>query len=96
MQSIFTIVLAICAGIYLEWRLGLVGACYVPLLLVSSTFQAKIIASHDNIEKEALASSAKVGKLCSLRDSPFIFSKPSWKVDVTIGKMLLAVRTHTG
>ena len=61
LQSIFTIVLAVCAGIYHQWRLGLVGACYVPLLLVSSTFQAKIIASHDNIEKEALASSAKVG-----------------------------------
>ena len=63
LQSIFTIVLAICAGIYHEWRLGLIGACYVPLLLVSSTFQAKIIASHDNIEKEALASSAKVALL---------------------------------
>ena len=61
LQSIFTIVLAVCAGIYHQWRLGLVGACYVPLLLVSATFQAKIIASHDNIEKEALASSAKVG-----------------------------------
>ena len=79
LQSIFTIVLAICAGIYQEWRLGLLGeflhyfqndlfydkriflgACYVPLLLVSSTFQAKIIASHDNIEKDALASSAKL------------------------------------
>ena len=54
------IVLAVCAGIYHQWKLGLVGACYVPLLLVSSTFQARIIASHDNIEKEALATSAKV------------------------------------
>ena len=60
LQSIFTIVLAVGAGIYHEWRLGLVGACYVPLLLISSTFQAKIIASHDNLEKEALATSSKV------------------------------------
>jgi hypothetical protein len=37
-----------------------VGACYVPLLLVASTFQARIIASHDNIEKDGLANSAKV------------------------------------
>ena len=60
LQSVFTIVLAVCGGIYYEWRLGLAGASYVPMLLLSSTFHAKIIASHDNIEKEALARSAKV------------------------------------
>ena len=60
LQSVFTIVLAVTGGIYHEWRLGLAGACYVPMLLLSSTFHAKIIASHDNIEKEALAMSAKV------------------------------------
>ena len=52
--------MAVCGGIYYEWRLGLAGASYVPMLLLSSTFHAKIIASHDNIEKEALARSAKV------------------------------------
>ncbi len=52
--------MAVGAGIYHEWRLGLVGACYVPPLLVSSTFQARIMASQDSIEKDALATSSKV------------------------------------
>ena len=65
LQSVFTIVLAVCGGIYYEWRLGLAGASYVPMLLLSSTFHAKIIASHDNIEKEALARSAKVSSRLS-------------------------------
>ena len=59
-QAIFTIVLAISAGIYHEWKLGLVGALFVPVVLVGSTAQAKIIASQDNLEKDALETSAKV------------------------------------
>ena len=59
-QAIFTIVLAVSAGIYHEWKLGLVGALFVPVVLVGATAQAKIIASHDNLEKEALETSAKV------------------------------------
>ena len=52
--------LAISAGIYHEWKLGLVGALFVPVVLVGSTAQAKIIASQDNLEKDALETSAKV------------------------------------
>ena len=61
-QAIFTIVLAISAGIYHEWKLGLVGALFVPVVLVGSTAQAKIISSQDNLEKDALETSAKVGQ----------------------------------
>ena len=52
--------LAISAGIYHEWKLGMVGALFVPVVLVGSTAQAKIIASQDNLEKDALETSAKV------------------------------------
>ena len=51
--------LAICAGIYHEWKLGLVGALFVPVVLIGSKAQAKIISSQDNLEKEALETSAK-------------------------------------
>ena len=60
-QSIFTILLAICAGIYHEWKLGLVSSLFVPFVLVGSVFQAKIMSSQDNVEREAFAKSAKVG-----------------------------------
>jgi hypothetical protein len=53
-------VLAICAGIYHEWKLGLVGALFVPVVLIGSKAQAKIISSQENLEKEALETSAKV------------------------------------
>jgi hypothetical protein len=59
-QSIFTILLAICAGIYHEWKLGLVSSLFVPFVLVGSVFQAKIMSSQDNVEREAFAKSAKV------------------------------------
>ena len=38
----------------------LVGALFVPVVLVGSTAQAKIISSQDNLEKDALETSAKV------------------------------------
>ena len=38
----------------------MVGALFVPVVLVGSTAQAKIIASQDNLEKDALETSAKV------------------------------------
>ena len=66
--------MAVCGGIYYEWRLGLAGASYVPMLLLSSTFHAKIIASHDNIEKEALARSAKVSSRFYSVFFPFFFT----------------------
>ena len=59
-QSVFTIILAVSAGIYHEWKLGMVGALFVPAVLVGAAAQARIIASHDNLEKEALEGSAKV------------------------------------
>ena len=37
-----------------------VGALFVPAVLLGAAAQARIIASHDNLEKEALEKSAKV------------------------------------
>jgi hypothetical protein len=42
-QSIFTILLAICAGIYHEWKLGLVSSLFVPFVLVGSVFQVSML-----------------------------------------------------
>ena len=38
----------------------MVGALFVPVVLVGSSAQAKIISSQDNLEKDALETSAKV------------------------------------
>ena len=48
----------------------MVGALFVPVVLVGSTAQAKIIASQDNLEKDALETSAKV----LMQSSDSIFS----------------------
>lgn len=42
------------------WFLFQVGALFVPAVLLGAAAQARIIASHDNLEKEALEKSAKV------------------------------------
>ena len=95
LQSVFTIVLAVCGGIYYEWRLGLAGASYVPMLLLSSTFHAKIIASHDNIEKEALARSAKVSSFELLRQKCFFFLFSTFFFQLAI-EAITNIRTVAG
>jgi ATP-binding cassette subfamily B (MDR/TAP) protein 1 len=47
-------------ALYFQWKLGLVALCFVPLLLVSTYFQAKIIMGQSALEREALQKSAKV------------------------------------
>ena len=47
---------------FLMWFLFQVGALFVPAVLLGAAAQARIIASHDNLEKEALEKSAKVSK----------------------------------
>ncbi len=59
-QAVFSILLAVSAGIFHQWQLGLVGSVFVPLVLVASWCQAKIVASHDNLEKDVLERAAKV------------------------------------
>ena len=66
LQSVFTIMLAVCAGIYQEWKLGLVGSLFVPCVLVAAGAQAKILASQDAFERDSFGKSAKVGQLIFL------------------------------
>ncbi len=60
-QAVWSILLAVSAALAHQWKLGLVGSAFVPLVLVASWCQAKIIASHDNLEKDVLERAAKVG-----------------------------------
>lgn len=43
-----------------EWKLGLTALAFVPLLLVATYFQAKIIMGQSALERDALQKSAKV------------------------------------
>ena len=60
MQSVFTIVIAIGLAMYYEWKLGLVTACFMPLVLIGIYFQMKVVMGQDSVETQALAASAKV------------------------------------
>ena len=57
----------------------MVGALFVPVVLVGSTAQAKIIASQDNLEKDALETSAKV--LMQSSDSIFSINIKHYIID---------------
>ncbi len=59
-QANFSIALALFVAIYHQWKLGLLGATFVPFVLVGALYQAKIIASHDNLEREGIEESSKV------------------------------------
>ena len=43
-----------------EWKLGLTALSFVPLLLIATYFQAKIIMGQSALERDALQKSAKV------------------------------------
>ena len=54
-QSISTIILAITLSIYYEWRLGLVGMSFIPLILVVTYLQGLVLTNetfnyHQNLE----------------------------------------------
>ncbi len=56
----FTIIFALGIAMYYEWKLGLVTACFMPLVLVGIYFQMKVVMGQDSLETTALADSAKV------------------------------------
>ncbi|XP_046633239.1 ATP-dependent translocase ABCB1-like isoform X2 [Daphnia pulicaria] len=59
-QALTTMIASTVLALYFQWKLGLVALCFVPLLLVSTYFQAKIIMGQSALEREALQKSAKV------------------------------------
>lgn len=59
-QAFSTMVASVILALYYEWRLGLTALCFVPLLLVSTYFQAKIIMGQSALERDGLQKSAKV------------------------------------
>lgn len=51
---------SIVLALYYQWKLGLVALAFVPFLLVSTYFQAKIIMGQSALEREGLQKSSKV------------------------------------
>ena len=60
LQSVFTLVISIALAMYYEWKLGLVTAVFMPLVLIGIYFQMKVVMGQDSVEVKALAKSAKV------------------------------------
>ena len=59
-QAIFSILLAVLSGLVHQWKLGLVGSLFVPLVLAASWSYGKIIASHGVLEEDSVQTGAKV------------------------------------
>ena len=54
-QSYSTILIAVALSIYYEWRLGLVGTSFIPLILIAKYFQGlmyreETLNYHENLE----------------------------------------------
>lgn len=60
LHASFTLILSVLTSLALEWRLGLVGCAFVPLVLLATFFQSKIVMGHDNVEKKALGQANKL------------------------------------
>lgn len=60
LHAVFTLLISITTSLVLEWRLGLVGCAFVPLVLIGTFAQSKIIIGHDNLEKKALQKASKL------------------------------------
>lgn len=63
LQSIFTLIIALTIALVISWKMGLVTALFVPLLVLGIYLQTKIIMGHDSVEKTAFEKSAKVRAL---------------------------------
>nr|QST14979.1 ABCB1-1 protein [Diaphanosoma celebensis] len=59
-QATATLIVSIILALYYQWKLGLVTLVFVPLLLVATYMQAKIIMGQNALEKKGLEKSAKV------------------------------------
>jgi ATP-binding cassette subfamily B (MDR/TAP) protein 1 len=60
LHASFTLILSVITSLILEWRLGLVGCAFVPLVLIATFAQSKIVMGHDNVEKKALGKANKL------------------------------------
>ena len=60
LHSVFTLFLSVLTSLILEYRLGLVGCAFVPIVLIATMFQHKILVGHDHIEKHALQQASKM------------------------------------
>ncbi|XP_065575125.1 ATP-dependent translocase ABCB1-like isoform X2 [Artemia franciscana] len=59
-QVAVTLTMALILSVYFDYRLGLVTACFVPILLVAMFLQAKIIMGQSAVERKAVGKSAKI------------------------------------
>nr|CAG4650007.1 EOG090X02PU [Sida crystallina] len=60
LQATSTLIVSVCLALYYQWKLGLVTLVFVPLLLIATYMQAKIIMGQNAMEKDGLEKSAKV------------------------------------
>jgi hypothetical protein len=59
-QSMFSILLGLTIAIATHWRLGLVGAAFVPLVYIGARLQATVLTSQQWQERIFFEESAKV------------------------------------
>nr|CAG4640700.1 EOG090X02PU [Eulimnadia texana] len=59
-QAVTTMCVSIGLSLYFQWKLGLVTMVFIPLVLISTFFQAKIIMGQNAMERKSLEKSAKI------------------------------------
>ena len=60
LHAMFTLVLSITTSLVLEWRLGLVGCVFIPIVLMATVFQHRMLAGHDHVEKKSLQNASRL------------------------------------
>jgi ATP-binding cassette subfamily B (MDR/TAP) protein 1 len=60
LHAAFTLIISITTSLVLEWRLGLVGCVFVPLILVATIIQFKVISGQNTAENGALQRASKL------------------------------------
>jgi ATP-binding cassette subfamily B (MDR/TAP) protein 1 len=60
LHAAFTLIISITTSLVLEWRLGLVGCVFVPLVLIGTIMQFKVISGQNTVENVALQRASKL------------------------------------
>ena len=61
-QSTFAIVLGVCVAVAGHWKLGLAGSAFIPVILIASRWQMKIMVKANPVKQSDLTFSMLVAK----------------------------------
>lgn len=69
MQALSTLVAAIIIGLWFNYKIGVVVLCFIPLVLLATFLESRVISGHMLNEKSGIEDASKVCVFCKKHGS---------------------------